>query len=913
MFALEYLHFGSMSSEPLLKGEEPEWPVFDLNKINEQGLTTAEYKAALEKYGKNEIPEVKESLCAMYFKQFVGPMQFMIEIAAVLSLLNKSYADFAIIMALLFTNGTLGFFEEKAAQASVDALKNNLEAKVQVVRDGTPTQTEVTDIVPGDIIFLRGGNVIPADAYWFKGDFVQVDQAALTGESLPVTVPRAEEDKGLTALDGKPAEGKRLFSGAILRQGECYGVVEKTGIYTMMGDAAASIQESGGKHVGLFEGKIIQAARVLILITLCVVGTLSYYYLAVRGKELGDVLESSLSLIIASVPVALPMVMKVTMSIGAKEMADEGGIVTHLTALEEIASMRVLCSDKTGTLTKGKMDIKYDDMKGYSNIKPEEALLYASVASNAANKEDPIDTAVFKALNKFYGFEVKDPDLSKNMAATKLKERFQLIKYYGFNAVVKRTVAHVKDTTTGREMYIAKGIVNKILKTDAKDEGEIQWEVKDYEAMKKTVAADDADLGKRGFKTIGVAIAPVGGTFTFIGLLPISDPPRDDTAQTIRNIRGKQIYVKMITGDHLNIAKEIGRQIDLGTNILPSSELASEYSSAKKDNVLFADGFAQVYPKDKEEVVCILQDQGMVVGMTGDGVNDAPALAKAQIGIAVEGATDAAKSAADIVLTNPGLSPINTAVEISRRIFKRLKSYVIYRICITVQVVFFLTVIAFTSNATFRALYIILLALLHDLQIVTIAYDKQIAGDAPETPTVMGLLIVSYAMGMALCGSTVYMYYHGGSFLDPLFLTNSDYHDAAIFFQISNSSAILIFSARSVKWWFSPLFNAKIPAPAKEIVISAMIGQFVIMGVIAFTDFLPALTMQDIGSIWLYDLVWLFILDIVKQSMIALWEGYEEANKADDPFIRQERKSATSMEKNTPGRGASFKRNSLKR
>jgi H+-transporting ATPase len=408
-------------------------------------------------------------------------------------------------------------------------------------------------------------------------------------------------------------------------------------------------------------------------------------------------------------------------------------------------------------------------------------------------------------------------------------------------------------------------------------------------------------------------------TWKFVGLIPISDPPREDTAQTIRNIRDKNIYVKMITGDHLNIAKEIGRQIDLGQNILPSSELKSEYEETKKENILFADGFAQVYPQDKTEVVSILQSQGMVVGMTGDGVNDAPALAKAQIGIAVEGATDAAKSAADIVLTNPGLSPINTAVEISRRIFKRLKSYVVYRICITVQVVFFLTAIAFISNGTFKALYIILLALLHDLQIVTIAYDKQIAGDMPETPTVMGLLVVSYTMGLSLCLSTVFMYYHGNLMLGPEFHTNEHYHDCAMFFQISNSSAILIFSARSVKWWFSPLLgNSKIPKPAWQIVFSAMIGQVLIMAVMRFPSkamesYIHRLAWSDILYIWGYDIIWLFILDIVKQLMMALWESYEEANKEADPFVRAERKSATSLEKNVPGRKASFKRPSLKR
>merc|ERR1711933_663790 len=302
-------------------------------------------------------------------------------------------------------------------------------------------------------------------------------------------------------------------------------------------------------------------------------------------------------------------------------------------------------------------------------------------------------------------------------------------------------------------------MVDVILKTNPDDEGK-QWTVANFDQMSKEATKADADLGISGFKTLGVAVSTNDGPMQFAGILPIMDPPRHDTATTIAQIKDAQVAVKMITGDHHNIGKELARQIKLGTDIRTPDCLKPP--SAERDRiVLECDGFAKVKPLDKHEVVSVLQNKGMVVGMTGDGVNDAPALAKAQIGIAVHGATDAAKSAADIVLTNPGLSPINTAVEISRRIFKRLKSYVVYRICITVQVVFFLTAIAFISNGTFKALYIILLALLHDLQIVTIAYDYQIAGDKPEQPTVMGLLVVSYAMGLALCLSTVIMYYHG--------------------------------------------------------------------------------------------------------------------------------------------------------
>jgi len=605
------------------------------------------------------------------------------------------------------------------------------------------------------------------------------------------------------------------------------------------------------------------------------------------------------------------MVMKVTLSLGAKEMADHGGIVTHLTALEEIASMKVLCSDKTGTLTTAQMTVYFEKAEVYADYTQEQVMEFAAVASNAANKDDPIDTAVYKAYTRMVKTENADA------AAELIKAKYTQEKYVGFNPIVKRTVAYVTDKKTGKKLMVAKGIINKVLKTG--EDGGITWTVQDFETASVQVKKADEKFGKSGFKTIGVCVGEPNGKMFFVGILPIMDPPRADTAETIQNIRDASVCVKMITGDHLNIAKELGRQINLGSDILPNSFLQGSHTGTRDDHILQADGFAQVMPMDKLEVVATLQGKDMVVGMTGDGVNDAPALAKAQIGIAVEGATDAAQSAADIVLTRPGLSPIYEAVLISRRIFKRLKSYVIYRICITVQVVFFLTAIAMLYNATFKPLYIILLALLHDLQIVTIAYDHATPSKIPETPTVMGLLLVSYTMGVLMAAQTTLMYGHGRSFFSEKFhcMPTADliceYKDSAMFLQISNSSAILILSARSVTWWFSSL-------PAKEIIFSTAVGQVLVNGLMllpplpGLKNFIHPLAPHDIGLVWLYNIGFLFIMDIAKQIMMHLWESYEETIKVEDPFIvKQRRKSQNSTEANVPGRKGSFKKVSIKR
>merc|ERR1719197_894174 len=425
-----------------------------------RGLTDAEAADAQKIYGLNHIPEHKEPLWKLFIKQFTGPMQIMIEAAALLCLSIQNWPDFTIITILLMTNGTLGFFEEKNAQASVDALKAGLEKKMPCKRNGKFDSLPVLQVVPGDILFMRGGDIIPADCYFLSGDPLQIDEAALTGESLPVKVPR-KDDKG------KPYTGRRMWSGSILKVGECEAVVSHTGVNTMIGEAAKAIQESSGHDIGVFEEKIITAAKVLISITAIVVLVLFYFMYFVKGVEWQQVLEMCLSLVIASVPVALPMVLKVTLSVGAKEMAKEGGIVTHLTALEEIASMKVLCSDKTGTLTTASMTVYHETAATFNNFSGKQVLELAALASNPANKDDAIDRATYQAYAKMAGFGT-DVDAS----AAALKKKFTQDKYFGFNPVVKRTVADVVEVSTGKKMRVAKGIVSKVLKTVPGDGGE---------------------------------------------------------------------------------------------------------------------------------------------------------------------------------------------------------------------------------------------------------------------------------------------------------------------------------------------------------------------------------------------------------------------------------------------------------
>jgi H+-transporting ATPase len=731
-----------------------------------------------------------------------------------------------------------------------------------------------------------------------------VDEAALTGESLPVKVPREDEadkfvdEKGQQQTKVKLYSGRFMYSGAILKVGECQAVVGYTGVNTLIGEAAKAIQEAGGHEVGVFEQKIINAAKVLIVTTGVVVIGLFVYMFYVQHAKLGNILEMCISLVIASVPVALPMVMKVTLSLGAKEMADEGGIVTHLTALEEIASMKVLCSDKTGTLTTAQMTVYYDNnAKCFNGFSAKEVLEFGSIASNDANKDDPIDSAVLRAYTEMVGAQnVHDAVELRNKKYSLDKEGFD-----GFNPIVKRTCARVT-SSDGRKYLVAKGMVDVILATDKSDEGKEQWKVENFDKMNTEVRAADAALGMSGFKTLAVMVKEGNGPHKFAGILPIMDPPRKDTKDTIANIKESGVAVKMITGDHHNIAKQLAAQINLGDDIRTPSDLAAAKNVAEKEHLaLQTDGFAKVKPIDKHTVVSTLQHVGLVVGMTGDGVNDAPALAQAQIGVAVHGATDAAKSAGDIVLTRDGLSPIYTAIQISRRIFKRLKSYVIYRIGITVQVVFFLAALAIIWNLTFKPLYIILLALFHDLQIVTIAYDKQVAGKKPETPTVTGLLLQSWSMGFLMFLQSILIVSHGHLFLSDKFKAGYEesmtgdsgselngYMETTLFLQISNSSAILILSARTVSFFFTTM-------PAWQLLFSTALGQLIINLLVIYNpclNLVVEMVPKDVLYIWIYDFSWLLVLDIVKMAASAVWEKFKPAAVDANPALVHEEKQA---------------------
>jgi H+-transporting ATPase len=614
------------------------------------GLTQAEAQKRLAQYGPNEIEEKKTNPLLKFLSYFWGPIPWMIEVAVILSGAVRHWPDFFIILVLLIANAVVGFWEEHEAGNAIAALKSKLAVKARVKRDGKWTTPPARELVPGDIIRMRLGDIVPADARLLDGDPVEVDQSALTGESLPA--------------ERKP--GEAVFSGSIIRQGEIGALVYATGTNTYFGKTAQLVQEA--HSVSHFQKAVLKIGNYLIMLAVALV-TIIIVVAVIRGDPFLTTLQFALVLTVAAIPVAMPTVLSVTMAVGARLLAKKEAIVSRLVAIEELAGVDILCADKTGTLTQNKLTL--GDPFRLNDVPAEQVILYAALASRSEN-DDTIDLAVLGGLKQ------------KEAIAG-----YQVVHFQPFDAVHKRTEATVKGAD-GKEFKTTKGAPQVILELSA-----------NAPQVKPAVEKAVNEFAERGFRSLGVARAEGDGKWQFIGVLPLFDPPREDAKSTIATALAMGVKVKMVTGDALAIAKETAKKLDMGANILDAAGLGDvkkQESADVTESIEKADGFAQVYPEHKFHIVDVLQKRGHIVGMTGDGVNDAPALKKADCGIAVSGATDAARAAAAIVLMKPGLSVIIDAIKESRKIFQRMNSYAIYRIAETLRVLLFMTLAILVFN-----------------------------------------------------------------------------------------------------------------------------------------------------------------------------------------------------------------------
>ncbi len=665
------------------------------------GLTQAEAATRLTKYGPNEIVEKKTNPLLKFLMYFWGPIPWMIEVAVVLSGVVRHWPDFFIILLLLLANAVVGFWEERQAGNAIEALKAKLAITARVRRDGKWSAPPAKELVPGDVIRLRLGDIVPADARLLDGDEVSVDQAALTGESLPASK--------------KP--GDAIFSGSIIRRGEIGALVYATGDKTYFGRTADLVQSA--HVVSHFQKAVLRIGNYLILLAVALVAVIIALGIY-RGESILTTLQFALVLTVAAIPVAMPTVLSVTMAVGARLLAKKQAIVSKLVAIEELAGVDMLCADKTGTLTQNKLTL--GDPFCIGDAKPEDVILAGALASRAADN-DVIDLAVMGG--------VKDD---------KALQAYDVQHFQPFDPVHKRTEATVKGGG-GAAFKVTKGAPQVVLALAANAAS-----VKDV--MDKAVD----DFAARGFRALGVARAEGDDKWQLLGVLPLFDPPREDAKSTVATARQMGVQLKMVTGDALAIARETAKVLDMGSNILDGASLGDSKHKETAEvakSIEDADGFAQVFPEHKFHIVDVLQKRGHIVGMTGDGVNDAPALKQADCGIAVSGATDAARAAAAIVLMTPGLSVIIDAIKESRRIFQRMNSYAIYRIAETLRVLFFMTLaIAVFNFYPLTAVMIVMLALLNDGAILSIAYDNVQYRNAPEAWNMRVVLTVSTVLGV---------------------------------------------------------------------------------------------------------------------------------------------------------------------
>ena len=789
------------------------------------GLSDDEAKKRLAADGPNEIAEKKDNVFLKFLSYFWGPIPWMIEAAVILSGIVRHWPDFFIILVLLCSNAVVGFWEEHQAGNAMAALRKRLASTAKVKRDGKWLDPPAREVVKGDVIRLRLGDIVPADARLLDGDSIQVDQSALTGESLP--------------KECKP--GDAVYSGSIVRQGEIEAMVYATGTNTYFGRTAQLVEQA--VTVSHFQKAVMKIGDYLIVMAVALV-LLIVTVALFRHDPILNTLEFALVLLVASIPVAMPTVLSVTMAVGARLLSKKEAIVTRLSAIEELAGVDILCSDKTGTLTQNKLTL--GDPFCVGGTTPEQVTIFAALASRAEDK-DTIDLAVIGGL--------KDD---------KALKPYQVIHFKPFDPVHKRTEATVKGSD-GKQFLVAKGAPQVILAMSL-----------NAASVKPAVVKAINESAARGFRSLGVARADQEGQWQFVGMLPLFDPPRVQAKVMIANARDMGVKVKMVTGDQLAIAKETAKQLGMGTNILDASGLGdtTRHESAQSAEAIEkADGFAQVFPEHKYHIVDVLQQRGHLVGMTGDGVNDAPALKKADCGIAVSGATDTARAAASIVLLAPGLSVIVDAIKESRRIFQRMNSYAIYRIAETLRVLFFMTLAILVFNFyPLTAVMIVMIALLNDAAILSIAYDNVHYKDKPESWNMRLVLAVSTVLGVIGVVAAFGLFYLG----ERVFHMDRDHIQTLMYLKLSIAGHLTIFLTRTR----GPFWSIR---PAKILWMAVLGTQTIATLIAVYGVFMTPLGWKWAGFVWAYALAWALVNDRVKLLAYRIFDPAKPKSKTVDP------------------------------
>ncbi len=773
-----------------------------------QGLTQDDVESRRAEYGENVLEEKRINPLLKFMSYFLGPIPWMIEVACIFSAIIRHWEDFGIILFMLLINAGVGFWEEFKASNAIEALKKKLAPTALVLREGKWQNIEARALVPGDMIKLQMGHIVPADVKLLEGKQLSIDESALTGESLPV-------DK--EALD-------MAYSSTVVKLGEMKALVTATGSKTKFAKTAELVQKS--ETPAHFQKMILKIGHFLIMVT-AVLAVIILIVAWLRGNSLVETILFVLVLTVAAIPVALPAVLSVTMAVGAWRLSKMEAIVTRLVSIEEMAGIDVLCADKTGTLTQNKLVL--GDPVVVEAKDAQEVILMAVLASHLEG-DDPIDNAVVQGLKDRSHL---DP--------------YKITDFKPFDPVIKRSWAEVQPKE-GPKFVVTKGAPQIILKLVSPDE-----------ALQHKVEDAVIEMASRGDRALGVARQSNFGKWQYLGVLPIYDPPRLDSKETLRDAKDKGLQIKMITGDHLAIAKEIAKQLDLGENLVVADTVFTEDAMAENGKLIerieAADGFAQVLPEHKFRIIQLLQSRNHIVGMTGDGVNDAPALKQADVGIAVSGATDAARAASDLVLMAPGISVITRAIEEARRIFERMTSYATFRIAETIRVLLFISLSIFIFNFfPITAVMIVLLSILNDVPIMTIAYDNAPIAPKPVRWQMPRILTISSTLGLMGVIETFLL------LLIAKFLLHLpvDTLKTFIFLKLLVAGHMTIYVTRNVgNIWDKPY-------PSWILITAAETTQIIGTLAAVYGWFIPPLGWPLALLVWGYALVWLLIENYVK-------------------------------------------------
>lgn len=727
-----------------------------LHVNSDAGLSSADIATRRLEYGYNEVAEKKAHPVLRFFRKFWGMSAWMLELIMILSALLRKFSDLAVVSGLLIVNAVLSFAQEHRAAGVVEALRRQLQVNARVRRDKTWQVIPARELVPGDIVRVRPGDIIPADVKLITGTLT-VDQSALTGESKDV----------------EKATGNVVSSGSVVRRGEGNGVVILTGAMTYFGRTTELVQQAQPKlHIEAVVAKVVRWLFVIVGALLAVVIVLS----VIRGEPLIEMAPLMLVLLMSAVPVALPVMFTVSMALGSKELAKRGVLVTRLSAAEDAATMDVLCVDKTGTLTQNRLAVT--GVIPLELATASDVIFAGALASQEAN-QDPIDLAFLAAAKERHIFEA-------DTAVTP-------ISFAPFDAKSRRTEAVVEHN--GQRLRVMKGAVRTMA-----------------EACGLNAAAIDAldarikDSALKGYRTLAVARGLESGPLSLLGLVTLYDPPRPDAKQLIATLHDLGIAVKMLTGDALAVASEIARDLGLH-NIRRMADLkasSAQYGGKALDLFEGADGFAEVFPEDKYIVVKHLQAAGNVTGMTGDGVNDAPALRQAEVGIAVSTATDVAKGAASVVLTEPGLTNIVTLVEQGRMIYQRILTWIINKISRTILKAAFVAITYVVAGKfVVSALAMLLLVFMTDFAKIALATDHMRPSKQPETWNISGFIRVSVVLGVAMVGEALFLLWLCWSRFDLAQNNNALYTFS--FLLLLYFAVFSVVSARERHWFWSTM------------------------------------------------------------------------------------------------------------